>query len=360
MKPIRHTATLLTLAFLAGLALLTPPRAHAQINYQGRLTDAAGATLADGQYTITFSLWDLATGGTQLWGPYIADGGVATGHGPLVDVVGGINPNGGRFNVIIGGTDTASRSLTTALAAFALPFLEIKVGTNAAISPRQQILATPRALRADVIPNVTPVGNNVGIGTTNPATRLHIVGGSDTSLVNGHGYLVLGDEAGSNVSFDNNEIQARNNGAASGLILNAEGGNVTMLAAGTGNVGIGGGVPGAKLDVRGDIKLGSTGQYYAPAAEENLRIVRGTVNADGTIVAGAGFTVTKGATGFYTINFTVPFSSTPTVTLTITDAAPFYDELKQTVTSSSFVANFYFPGNGYVDLKFGFIAIGPR
>jgi microcystin-dependent protein len=67
----------------------------------------------------------------------------------LVDVVGGVNPNGGRFNVIIGGTDTVGASLTAALAATASPFLEIKVGNNA-ISPRQQILATPRALRADV------------------------------------------------------------------------------------------------------------------------------------------------------------------------------------------------------------------
>ena len=75
MKPIVRTATLLSLALLAALSLLAPLSARAQINYQGRLTDTVGAPLADGQYTLTFSLWDSATGGTKLWGDYIADGG---------------------------------------------------------------------------------------------------------------------------------------------------------------------------------------------------------------------------------------------------------------------------------------------
>ncbi len=65
----------------------------------------------------------------------------------------------------------------------------------------------------------------VGIGTNAPEARLHIAGGTDSSLGDG-GFLVAGSVSGANISMDNNEIMARNNGAAAALILNAEGGNV--------------------------------------------------------------------------------------------------------------------------------------
>ncbi|MCF7730837.1 MAG: hypothetical protein K9N23_04080, partial [Akkermansiaceae bacterium] len=63
MNSILHSTTTLSLALLTGLALLAPTVAHAQINYQGTLTDALGAPLADGQEDINFSLWTAATGG---------------------------------------------------------------------------------------------------------------------------------------------------------------------------------------------------------------------------------------------------------------------------------------------------------
>lgn len=66
---------------------------------------------------------------------------------------------------------------------------------------------------------------NVGIGTTTPLSRLHVVGGTDATLASS-GYIVTGDFDALNVIFDNNEIMARNNGAASQLLLNADGGNV--------------------------------------------------------------------------------------------------------------------------------------
>ncbi len=37
------------------------------INYQGFLTDDAGVPVADGNYSLTFRIWDAETGGTQLW-----------------------------------------------------------------------------------------------------------------------------------------------------------------------------------------------------------------------------------------------------------------------------------------------------
>lgn len=55
---------------------------------------------------------------------------------------------------------------------------------------------------------------------------------------------------------------------------------------------------------------------YARDAGENLRVIRGFVRANGTITLGTGFTVTKGATGVYTINYATPFGgiAVPVVT----------------------------------------------
>jgi hypothetical protein len=50
-------------------------------------------------------------------------------------------------------------------------------------------------------------------------------GGTDTAL-GGGGYVVFGATTGQNISIDDNEIMARNNGAASSLFLNVNGGTV--------------------------------------------------------------------------------------------------------------------------------------
>lgn len=67
----------------------------------------------------------------------------------------------------------------------------------------------------------------VGIGTNLPQVRLHIWNGDDASLSSG-GYIQMGKGGGKNLALDNNEIMARNGGAASDLILNGEGGDIGM------------------------------------------------------------------------------------------------------------------------------------
>lgn len=75
----------------------------------------------------------------------------------------------------------------------------------------------------------------VGIGTTGPAERLHVVGGTDTEP-GGGGFIVAGSINDRNVSIDNNEIMARNNGVASALFINNSGGDVNISQGGVGRL----------------------------------------------------------------------------------------------------------------------------
>lgn len=73
-------------------------------------------------------------------------------------------------------------------------------------------------------------GGRVGIGSTAPATRLHVEGGSDAEPVSG-GFVTIGSTTGANIAIDNNEIMARTNGVASTLYLNFDGGTVDISGA---------------------------------------------------------------------------------------------------------------------------------
>lgn len=71
----------------------------------------------------------------------------------------------------------------------------------------------------------------VGLGTSDPQTRLHVAGGVDVSVAGG-GFVTVGSVSSTNIAMDNNEIMARSNGSAAVLALNAEGGEVTVNANG--------------------------------------------------------------------------------------------------------------------------------
>jgi hypothetical protein len=68
---------------------------------------------------------------------------------------------------------------------------------------------------------------DVGIGTTSPEAKMHLVGGSDAEPAGG-GHVVLGAVSGTNIAIDDNEIMARNNGQPSTLYLNNDGGDVVV------------------------------------------------------------------------------------------------------------------------------------
>ncbi|MSU58974.1 MAG: hypothetical protein EXS35_12540 [Pedosphaera sp.] len=67
----------------------------------------------------------------------------------------------------------------------------------------------------------------VGINVRDPGAPLHVYGAADATLTGG-GIAILGNLDSANMVLDGNEIQARNNSAASTLFLNAGGGNVSI------------------------------------------------------------------------------------------------------------------------------------
>jgi len=132
-----------------GTAQTVPPL----INYQGQVLAGDGTPLATGDYDLTFRIFDAAEGGTLIWGPQVFDGVPGVGHGPRIPVV------QGYFNLMLGPSDTAAESLAEGFQG-ANRFLEIQVGANDPISPRQQILSAPYALNAQSAANVEAGGVN--------------------------------------------------------------------------------------------------------------------------------------------------------------------------------------------------------
>jgi hypothetical protein len=124
----------------------------------------------------------------------------------------------------------------------------------------------------------TLLQGNVGIGSTEPEARLHIQGGTDTTLEGG-GLLVLGRSDGLNLSLDGNKIMARDNGQKASLMLQANGGDLTVNGQKTesqrfvikdnGNVGIGTAQPDARLHIPGGSDASLTGGGFLVLGQIN-------------------------------------------------------------------------------------------
>jgi hypothetical protein len=200
---------------------------------------------------------------------------------------------------------------------------------------------------------------NVGVGTTAPTNKLDVRAGS--ILVEN-----VGDQADLLWLASERSWVFRQEGTGSATALKLEnvggGGNKNFVVQTTGFMGVGTTTPAAKLDVRGDIKLGSSGQYQAAAGNETLRLVRGTVRDNGGIIAGTGFTVQRVLPGWYTMTFSTPFSGIPSATATArtgTGSVPLFTNTFL-VTANSFVVHVKTAAGAIIDSEFDFCVMGPR
>jgi hypothetical protein len=134
---------------LASLLLFSAQILYAQgarLGVQGILKKSSGAALDDGNYTITFKLYNTEQGGTALWTETQTD----------VEVTSGI------YTVALGSVTSLS-----------LPFNEdyylgVKVGSTPEMSPRAKLTIAPYALSLKGNSNLFPSTGTVGIGTVTP------------------------------------------------------------------------------------------------------------------------------------------------------------------------------------------------
>lgn len=128
MKPLISRGRWAAALALLAVWILTPSAGHSQvpktISYQGSLTDASGNPVT-GSLSITFRLYNTATGGTALW---IEPRTVAVTNG--------------AFNVVLGNVTPLDESL------FANQlFLGIQVGADTEMIPRRALTSVPYAFR---------------------------------------------------------------------------------------------------------------------------------------------------------------------------------------------------------------------
>ncbi len=126
---------------------------NSQLSIQGVLRNANGTAVENGQYDITFRLWNSPTNGTQIW----------MEEKSQVDVEGGV------YSVILGdGATPLDASFTEQY------YLGVSVEGGTELIPRAALTSSPYALSLIGSDNVFPNSGNVGVGADNPQNKLTV------------------------------------------------------------------------------------------------------------------------------------------------------------------------------------------
>lgn len=120
-----------------------------QINYQGVLKDSAGNPLT-GTYTMTFALYDTASGGSAIWSETQS-----------------VSVEAGLYNIQLGSNTALSSSVFDG----STKYLGVKVGADAEMTPRVVMVTVPYAFRAGTADTISGgTGSYVIFGTTEAQT----------------------------------------------------------------------------------------------------------------------------------------------------------------------------------------------
>ena len=240
---------MIALILIVCLAATLPAQLPRIINYQGVLTDAGGAAVGDGTYSVTFRLYAEEAGGTEIWS-----------ESQSVTVSKGI------FNVNLGSVMPLDLPFEVA------HWLGISVEGEAELSPRVQLTTSPYSFNSWGVrgaANLFPAEGNVGVGIMEPQYPLHIVADGmtglrfDGMLAGSWASIILNAQGGASVPSYEYFRQGMFRGRTyidNGNNWNLQLGGFDMLSVmnTTGNAGIGTLTPLEKLDVDGAVRLGTT------------------------------------------------------------------------------------------------------
>lgn len=306
------------------------------ISYQGLLTDTDGNAARDGNYELTFVLYDAESGGRELWK-----------EAQSVAVINGV------FNVILG-SDVP----------FELPFetpywLGIQVGTEEELRPLIELTAAPYSLLAHSVSDsaitAEKLARGAAVRSINSLTEdVRLAAGDNVRITQENATLMISAEAGgggsvweaagSNVYYDQGRVGVGTaspdaplhvkdgdaevklgtsfSGVKARLTFNdpsnddtyiekldqgrmrfRTGGNTTrMTITADGDVGIGTQNPSERLEVNGNIEVADKVTRSASGSTNMIPVSYGYLDAGGGVIMGSGnFSAERTATGVYEI-----------------------------------------------------------
>ena len=161
------------------------------VNYQGRLTNTGGDPVPDGDYEITFFIYDDEEGGEPLWGP----------ENPT-----DVTVTNGLFEWQLGSLEPFTKGLfddTTR-------WLSISIGADPEMDPRTKLTSVPfayHALNADddgdwteAAGDIYRTDGNVGIGMSDPRAKLDVAGG--IRILRDDDFVEFGEGEGLELFYD--------------------------------------------------------------------------------------------------------------------------------------------------------------
>jgi hypothetical protein len=144
---MRAYLSILILVLVVTVVTTSFAQVPGEISYQGRLTDSSGDPVADGNYSIQFTLWDVPGG---------------EGHVEWTSGFQTINTTGGLFNYQLGSNVALPTDLWNNKSEV---WLEIEIMGDPPISPRTKLAAAPYAYNAATVGPDLVLGNEATKGT---------------------------------------------------------------------------------------------------------------------------------------------------------------------------------------------------
>ncbi len=182
---------------LLGLLLCTFAQLNAQANLsiQGTVQTVAGGNLDNGDYTMTFRLYETATGGTPVWSE----------TQDAVEIIGGV------YSTLLGKVNPLTAAFDKTY------YVGISINNGAEVVPRTRLTASPYSLSLIGQTNIFPSSGPVGAGTSTPDSNalLHIKkdGGTGRLLVESNENSTISlkkDDSTAKISYDGNNINLSN------------------------------------------------------------------------------------------------------------------------------------------------------